>query len=162
MLYRGLFEQHKLVFSFMLCGDIMRQQGIITDAEWNYLLRGSGGMDKVGRIYTSILTLYNAVKAKHRGYAQRLLSCMYNKYNRTCCFHFKWGMNGRQYCSLKKVLYDNWYITRTLIGRESCVITVHTHKWRYWILHALRLVETSWWKLYKTNRFHFFLGSVFS
>ncbi|KXJ13494.1 Dynein heavy chain 6, axonemal [Exaiptasia diaphana] len=43
---RGLFERHKLVFSFMLCGDIMRQQGIITDAEWNYLLRGSGGMDK--------------------------------------------------------------------------------------------------------------------
>ncbi|KAK3733193.1 hypothetical protein QZH41_008554, partial [Actinostola sp. cb2023] len=43
---RGLFEKHKIVFSFMLCGDIMRQQGIVTDIEWNYLLRGSGSMDK--------------------------------------------------------------------------------------------------------------------
>ena len=46
--YRGLFEQHKLVFSFMLCGEILRQRGDILDAEWNFFLRGSGGLDKVG------------------------------------------------------------------------------------------------------------------
>lgn len=43
---RGLFEQHKLMFSFMLCCDIMRQDERITIAEWNYFLRGAAGMDK--------------------------------------------------------------------------------------------------------------------
>ncbi|XP_065911794.1 dynein axonemal heavy chain 6-like [Dysidea avara] len=43
---RGLFEQHKLMFSFMLCCDIMRQSGEISNAEWNYFLRGAAGMDK--------------------------------------------------------------------------------------------------------------------
>lgn len=44
---RGLFEQHKLIYSFMLCVDIMRQQEQLTEAEWNFFLRGSAGMDKV-------------------------------------------------------------------------------------------------------------------
>ncbi|XP_077994098.1 dynein axonemal heavy chain 6-like [Glandiceps talaboti] len=43
---RGLFETHKLVFSFMLCGDIMRLEEKINDLEWNYFLRGTAGMDK--------------------------------------------------------------------------------------------------------------------
>eukprot|EP00731_Ephydatia_muelleri_P001617 Em0001g1617a len=43
---RGLFEQHKLVFSFMLCADIMRQAGTISATDWNYFLRGAGGVDK--------------------------------------------------------------------------------------------------------------------
>ena len=46
--YRGLFEKDKLVFSFMLCGDIMKQAGIIGSDEWNFFLRGAAGMDKVG------------------------------------------------------------------------------------------------------------------
>lgn len=44
---RGLFEQHKLIYSFMLCIDIMRQREELTDVEWNFFLRGSGGLDKV-------------------------------------------------------------------------------------------------------------------
>lgn len=44
---RGLFEQHKLIYSFMLCVEIMRQQGQLTEAEWNFFLRGSAGMEKV-------------------------------------------------------------------------------------------------------------------
>lgn len=44
---RGLFEQHKLVFSFMLCVDIMRQAGDISDVEWNFFLRGVAAVDKV-------------------------------------------------------------------------------------------------------------------
>ena len=44
---RGLFEKDKLVFSFMLCGEIMRQREEISDAEWNFFLRGSGSLDKV-------------------------------------------------------------------------------------------------------------------
>nr|XP_019611948.1 PREDICTED: dynein heavy chain 6, axonemal [Rhinolophus sinicus] len=43
---RGLFEQHKLIYSFMLCVEIMRQQGNLTDAEWNFFLRGSAGLEK--------------------------------------------------------------------------------------------------------------------
>lgn len=45
--FRGLFEKDKLVFSFMLCGEIMRQREEISDAEWNFFLRGSGSLDKV-------------------------------------------------------------------------------------------------------------------
>lgn len=37
---RGLFERHKLVFSFMLCTSILRNAGNISDAEWTFLLRG--------------------------------------------------------------------------------------------------------------------------
>lgn len=36
------------MFSFMLCGEIMRTAGDITDAEWNFFLRGAAGaIDKV-------------------------------------------------------------------------------------------------------------------
>lgn len=44
---RGLFEQHKLIYSFMLCVEIMCQHGNLTDAEWNFFLRGSAGLEKV-------------------------------------------------------------------------------------------------------------------
>uniref|UniRef100_A0A8C0KKM0 Dynein axonemal heavy chain 6 n=1 Tax=Canis lupus dingo TaxID=286419 RepID=A0A8C0KKM0_CANLU len=43
---RGLFEQHKLIYSFLLCVEIMRQQESMTDAEWNFFLRGSAGLEK--------------------------------------------------------------------------------------------------------------------
>ncbi|XP_043915244.1 dynein axonemal heavy chain 6 [Protopterus annectens] len=43
---RGLFEQCKLIYSFMLCVEIMRQKGEITGAEWNFFLRGAAGLDK--------------------------------------------------------------------------------------------------------------------
>lgn len=44
---RGLFEQHKLIYSFMLCVDIMREHEQLTEAEWNFFLRGSAGMEKM-------------------------------------------------------------------------------------------------------------------
>ncbi|KAM9330540.1 dynein axonemal heavy chain 6 [Gastrophryne carolinensis] len=43
---RGLFEQHKLIYSFMLCIEIMRQKEEITESEWNFFLRGAAGLDK--------------------------------------------------------------------------------------------------------------------
>ncbi|XP_059176449.1 dynein axonemal heavy chain 6-like [Physella acuta] len=44
---RGLFEKHKLVFSFLLCSEIMKTEGMITPLEWNFFLRGPlGGLDK--------------------------------------------------------------------------------------------------------------------
>lgn len=44
--YRGLFEKDKLVFSFMMCVEIMKQEEKISPVEWNFFLRGSAGMDK--------------------------------------------------------------------------------------------------------------------
>ncbi|XP_060697694.1 dynein axonemal heavy chain 6 [Hemiscyllium ocellatum] len=43
---RGLFEQHKLIFSFLLCTEILRQNEEISDAEWNFFLRGAVSLDK--------------------------------------------------------------------------------------------------------------------
>ncbi|XP_074661680.1 dynein axonemal heavy chain 6-like [Tubulanus polymorphus] len=43
---RGLFEKDKLVFSFLLCGEILRGDDEITDNEWNYFLRGAVAVDK--------------------------------------------------------------------------------------------------------------------
>ncbi|XP_057658316.1 dynein axonemal heavy chain 6 isoform X1 [Diorhabda carinulata] len=40
---RGLFERHKLVYSFMLCVAVLQQNGIVSDAQWNFLLRGPVG-----------------------------------------------------------------------------------------------------------------------
>uniref|UniRef100_A0A4W5QNL0 Uncharacterized protein n=1 Tax=Hucho hucho TaxID=62062 RepID=A0A4W5QNL0_9TELE len=47
---RGLFEQHKTIYSFMLCVDIMRQRGEVSDAEWQHFLRGAPPLDKVVRL----------------------------------------------------------------------------------------------------------------
>ncbi|XP_051560675.1 dynein axonemal heavy chain 6 [Myxocyprinus asiaticus] len=43
---RGLFEQHKAIYSFMLCIEIMMQRGEISQQEWQYFLRGARGMEK--------------------------------------------------------------------------------------------------------------------
>jgi hypothetical protein len=37
---RGLFERHKLIFSFLITTSIMRNYKDISFGEWNYLLRG--------------------------------------------------------------------------------------------------------------------------
>ena len=44
---RGLFEKDKLVFSFMLCVDIMKADSLISEQDWNYFLRGAAGVEKV-------------------------------------------------------------------------------------------------------------------
>jgi dynein heavy chain, axonemal len=41
---RGLFEKDKLVFSFMLCVEIMKINSQITEADWNYFIRGAAGV----------------------------------------------------------------------------------------------------------------------
>ncbi|ORX87336.1 hypothetical protein BCR32DRAFT_215454 [Anaeromyces robustus] len=38
---RGLFEKHKLIFSFMICVEILKEDKIISDDEWNFFLRGA-------------------------------------------------------------------------------------------------------------------------
>jgi len=39
---RGLFEDTKLIYSFMICTSILRKEGKINEVSWNYLLRGAG------------------------------------------------------------------------------------------------------------------------
>ncbi|KAI8909816.1 dynein heavy chain and region D6 of dynein motor-domain-containing protein [Gorgonomyces haynaldii] len=39
---RGLFEAHKLIFSFMICIETMRERNKIETLTWNFFLRGSG------------------------------------------------------------------------------------------------------------------------
>ncbi|XP_066254312.1 dynein axonemal heavy chain 6 [Euwallacea similis] len=46
---RGLFERHKLVFSFMLCIAILQQKGEIIDAQWEFLLRGPVGSKSIAK-----------------------------------------------------------------------------------------------------------------
>ncbi|KAI9095538.1 hypothetical protein DFS34DRAFT_182154 [Phlyctochytrium arcticum] len=43
---RGLFEQHKMIYAFMICVEILRERGSIDEVEWNFLLRG--GMARAG------------------------------------------------------------------------------------------------------------------
>lgn len=43
---RGLFERHKMVFSFLLSVNINLQMEKITHAQWNFLLRGPLGTSK--------------------------------------------------------------------------------------------------------------------
>jgi dynein heavy chain len=41
---RGLFEAHRLIFSFLIGSSIMRHKGSVQFSEWNFLLRGAGAM----------------------------------------------------------------------------------------------------------------------
>lgn len=43
---RGLFEQHKLMFSFMTCVEILRVAEKVSTLEWNYFLRGAGAEER--------------------------------------------------------------------------------------------------------------------
>ncbi|KAJ3032226.1 Dynein heavy chain 6, axonemal [Rhizophlyctis rosea] len=43
---RGLFEAHKMIYAFMICIEIMREQGKIGTDEWNFFLRGGSGLTK--------------------------------------------------------------------------------------------------------------------
>lgn len=38
---RGIFQAHRLIFSFLICASIQQQAQAITTAEWNFLLRGA-------------------------------------------------------------------------------------------------------------------------
>ncbi|KAJ3347122.1 Dynein heavy chain 6, axonemal [Entophlyctis luteolus] len=42
---RGLFEVHKLIYSFMICIAILRQRESISEDEWNFFIRGSNRLN---------------------------------------------------------------------------------------------------------------------
>jgi dynein heavy chain len=41
---RSLFEEHRLIYSFLCCTSIMRAKGAIHESSWNFLLRGCGAL----------------------------------------------------------------------------------------------------------------------
>ena len=43
---RGLFEEHKLIFSFLITIQINRKAGLVSDLLWSSFLRGAGVFDK--------------------------------------------------------------------------------------------------------------------
>ena len=43
---RGLFEKDKIIFSFMLCVEIMKLANKIDLTEWNFFLRGAAGVER--------------------------------------------------------------------------------------------------------------------
>lgn len=43
---RGLFEAHKLIYSFLICTSIKRKNKDINEICWSYLLRGAGMFDR--------------------------------------------------------------------------------------------------------------------
>jgi len=47
---RGLFESHRLIFSFLCCTAVMRHSNKISTAEWDFLLRGAGTQASAGNI----------------------------------------------------------------------------------------------------------------
>lgn len=46
---RGLFERHKLLFSALICFQILRHRGEIPREEWALFLRGAGLVDRAGQ-----------------------------------------------------------------------------------------------------------------
>lgn len=60
---RGLFERHKLVFSFLLNMAIYLDAGLVTPDQWNFILRGPAGT-KVVSVYSHDLRLVSLLAIK--------------------------------------------------------------------------------------------------
>ena len=72
----------------MLCVDIMRQAGDISDAEWNFFLRGAAAVDKVRR-KTNIIILCSLcmiiLKESGRGIVLIIIVVPFYKYSTYLC-----------------------------------------------------------------------------
>ena len=47
---RGLFEKHKMLFSFQMCAKIMENGGKLNMEEYNFFLRGGVVLDREGQM----------------------------------------------------------------------------------------------------------------
>ena len=41
---RGVFEAHKLIFSLLICSQILREKGTVSRLAWNFLIRGAAAV----------------------------------------------------------------------------------------------------------------------
>lgn len=48
---RGLFEKHKIVYSFMINAALLLNEGLLRSSQWNFLLRGSDQIAEVKHIF---------------------------------------------------------------------------------------------------------------
>ena len=137
---RGLFEQHKLVFSFMLCADIMRQAEKIADTEWNFFLRGAAGVEKVyydlqaNRQHTSVVRAH--------GFSQGSWYSIYQK-----MIIRKWMRRTRCHVSTSCNFTLHYLIGSTALSRVANSYLksgpfpppAFTESWRYCDSHFLNL-----------------------
>lgn len=53
---RGLFEKHKLIFSFMLNIAVHINEQIVSQAQWNFMLRGPTRIVVVSYVFHDLFT----------------------------------------------------------------------------------------------------------
>jgi dynein heavy chain len=75
---RGLFEEHKLLFSFLLTTAKFRDSGDIIPLEWNFLLRGVAGVIADGGPANPLPDKIEARKWKEVRYLQEALPMFVN------------------------------------------------------------------------------------
>ena len=61
---RGLFESHKLLYSFLICSEILKERGDIDLSEWNFLLRGGPLADSSTALENCAPDVFTAVQWK--------------------------------------------------------------------------------------------------
>lgn len=71
---RGLFEVHKLLFSFQMCAKILEVAGKLNMDEYSFFLRG--GLVRTHGTHTNILSLPYLIEHNLRGQMFYFLACL--------------------------------------------------------------------------------------
>ena len=59
---QGLFEGHKIIYSFLICVSIQKNAGLIAEDEYNLLVVGPGAYDKSKQLnYTNLSDLQDVI-----------------------------------------------------------------------------------------------------
>ena len=106
----------------MLCVEIMKQEGKITPAEWNFFLRGAAGMDKTRPTKPDVPFLNN-VKVWNNAFDLNetipIFKGIHNDLTKTPC----WVKLGND-----EVWTENWCVTIACIDNNTCIDILCTGK----------------------------------
>ena len=59
---QGLFESHKIIYSFLICVSIQKNAGLVGEDEYNLLVNGPGVYDKSKQLnYANLLDLHDVI-----------------------------------------------------------------------------------------------------